>query len=101
LNQFPQPSNIPAYVLDERQAEWVGKLAWSNQVPLWQHGLTDGTLQLGSKLVQVERSVRTTAWMIDYDALEPWKRCLIDNGDLLNQEEDDYPMKQERWLKWR
>ena len=45
--------------------------------------LLEQDLQLGSKLVQVEGSVRTTAWMIDYDALEPWKRCLIDNGDLL------------------
>ncbi|MFP4412510.1 hypothetical protein [Coleofasciculus sp.] len=45
--------------------------------------LLEQDLQFGSKLVQVEPSVRTTAWMIDYDALEPWKRCLIDNGDLL------------------
>ncbi|MEQ8973394.1 MAG: hypothetical protein RIE73_23695 [Coleofasciculus sp. C1-SOL-03] len=139
-NQFPQPSNIPAYVPDERQAEWVGndghrdafrhaywnsllvrnfgkewtnqfttahealpgnpatreamdlynnevgrqiaidnpeandveiadlvrqasdngelividqssKLAWSNQVPLWQHGLTDGTPGRGGQPV--------------------------------------------------
>ncbi|MFP5270147.1 hypothetical protein [Coleofasciculus sp.] len=45
--------------------------------------LLEQDLQLDSKLVQVEGSVRTTAWMVDYDALEPWKRCLIDNGDLL------------------
>ena len=139
-NQFPQPSNIPAYVPNERQAEWVGndghrdafrhaywnsllvrnfgeewtnqfttahealpgnpatreamdlynnqvgrqiaidnpeandaeiadlvrqasdngelividqssKLAWSNQVPLWQHGLTDGTPGRGGQPV--------------------------------------------------
>ena len=139
-NQFPPPSNIPAYVPDERQAEWVGndghrdafrhaywnsllvrnfgeewtnqfttahealpgnpatreamdlynnevgrqiaidnpeandteiadlvrqasdngelivvdqssKLAWSDQVPLWQHGLTDGTPGRGGQPV--------------------------------------------------
>lgn len=84
MNQFPQPSNIPAYVPNERQAEWVGndghrdafrhaywnsllvrnfgkewtnqfttahEAAWSDQVPLWQHGLTDGTPGRGGQPV--------------------------------------------------